>query len=55
MISGNMNTDFDPCQNFYEFACGDFEKLYPRPPYKKYISYFSLRAEEIQAKVLSKY
>jgi len=30
-ISSYMNEDVDPCDNFYEFACGNWKNLYPAP------------------------
>jgi len=29
-----MNTNADPCVNFWRYACGNFSKLYPIPPDK---------------------
>lgn len=28
-----VNESVDPCENFYEFACGSWKKNHPIPPY----------------------
>lgn len=55
MISDNMDAYIDPCQNFYFFACGNFENRHPMKPYENRVTTKTLRMEEIRAKILSKY
>ncbi|XP_071945619.1 membrane metallo-endopeptidase-like 1 [Antedon mediterranea] len=44
----NMDTSVDPCDNFFQFSCGGWEKRYAIPENEYYYSAFSVLREDVQ-------
>ncbi|XP_077508956.1 neprilysin-2-like isoform X2 [Amblyomma americanum] len=47
----NMNQSVDPCENFYEFACGGWVQRHLIPEDKSSLSQFSLIQDQLDAKL----
>ncbi|KAG0419144.1 hypothetical protein HPB47_004333 [Ixodes persulcatus] len=47
----NMNQTVDPCENFYEFACGGWVHRHPIPEDRSSVSQFSLIQDQLNAQL----
>ncbi|XP_033097749.1 membrane metallo-endopeptidase-like 1 isoform X4 [Anneissia japonica] len=47
-LISNMNPEIDPCDNFFEFSCGGWERRYAIPEDQSSYSAFSVLREEVQ-------
>ncbi|XP_040072345.1 neprilysin-2-like [Ixodes scapularis] len=49
----NMNQSVDPCENFYDFACGGWVHRHPIPEDRPLVSQFSLIWDQLKAQLRS--
>ncbi|VDM64870.1 unnamed protein product [Angiostrongylus costaricensis] len=51
MLSNSINFSVDPCEDFFEFTCGNWKARHPIPSYRSSYSQFSVLHDKVQAKM----
>lgn len=46
-LAETMNVAADPCEDFYEFACGNFPNVHPIPENRSFVSTLSLMQDKV--------
>ena len=42
-----LNRDVDPCENFYEYTCGNFKNVHPRPDGEEIWDHFTIEQQKL--------